>query len=246
MIKSGQWLNGGSLAVPHGIGNAWASVLWDLNWDLVNIHGFNPDPYESWDTGGNNLMLQLVIDGLKLQGCGPGMVVGRAAIIAAVTALTGGVNYCTLWRGFARRGLGFSAVQGTTNRNDNTEAFDIPTICRSNQSRTLELLGENLDDEGDPDGAGQARISWRQDGRVCFDIRLTGVSTVTSAEIRAGGHGDDGDLIIDLEVAENGLKGCAAGADPADLLAMRAAPTQFYLTVATTQHPTGALRAQLN
>ncbi len=246
MIKTGEWINGGSLAIPHGIGNAWASVLWDLNWDMVHKHGFNPDPYQPWDTGGNNLMLQLVFDGLKLQGCGPGFVVGRDAIIAADTALTGGENYCTLWRGFARRGLGFSAVQGTTNRNDNDEAFDLPTICRSNQSRTLELLGENLDDEGDPDGSGQARISWRQDGEVCFDIRLTDVSAVTSAELRSGGHGEDGDLIIDLDVDANGLKGCADGADPADLLEVRAAPTQFYLIIATTEHADGALRAQLN
>ena len=129
-IKTGGWLNGTSLAAPHGIGHGWAAVLWDMTWDLIDRHGFNPNIYEPWYTGGNNLALQLVIDGLKLQGCGPGFVRGRDAIIAADAVLTGGQNACILWAAFARRGLGYSAVQGTTNRDDNSEAFDTHPACR--------------------------------------------------------------------------------------------------------------------
>ena len=123
-IKTNGWLNGTSLALPHGLGHGWAATLWDLNWDLIDKHGFNPNIYEAWNTGGNNRALQYVIDGLKMQGCGPGLVVARAAIIAAADALTSGEDTCTVWATFARRGLGFSAVQGTTNRDDNNEAFD--------------------------------------------------------------------------------------------------------------------------
>ncbi|MEV6367846.1 M36 family metallopeptidase [Micromonospora musae] len=130
-IKTGGWLDGTSLAAPHGIGHGWAAVLYDMTWDLVDRHGFNPNVYESWRTGGNNLALQLVVDGLKLQGCGPGFVTGRNAIIAADAVLTGGENACTLWASFARRGLGYSAVQGTTGRNDNSEAFDTHPSCRA-------------------------------------------------------------------------------------------------------------------
>ncbi|MEU8261997.1 M36 family metallopeptidase [Micromonospora sp. NPDC048999] len=130
-IKTGGWLNGTSLAVPHGIGHGWAAVLYDMVWNLVDRHGFNPNVYEAWNTGGNNLALQLVIDGLKMQGCNPGFVTSRNAIIAADAALTGGENSCIIWGSFARRGLGYSAVQGTTNRNDNTEAFDMPPSCRA-------------------------------------------------------------------------------------------------------------------
>ena len=128
-IMTNSWITGGSLAIPHGIGHGWASVLWDMTWNLIDARGFNPNVYEDWSTGGNNLALQLVTDGLKFQGCGPGFVVGRNAIIAADQALTGGENACILWSSFARRGLGASAVQGTTNRNDNTEAFDVPAGC---------------------------------------------------------------------------------------------------------------------
>ncbi|RKR92158.1 fungalysin/thermolysin propeptide [Micromonospora pisi] len=128
-IKTGAWLDGTSLAAPHGIGHGWAAVLWDMTWDLIDRHGLNRNAYGDWRTGGNNLAMQLVIDGLKIQGCGPGFVVGRDAIIAADAALTGGENNCTLWASFARRGLGYSAVQGTTGRDDNSAAYDTHPSC---------------------------------------------------------------------------------------------------------------------
>jgi extracellular elastinolytic metalloproteinase len=130
-IKTNSWITGQSLAIPHGIGHGWAATLWDMTWNLIDVHGFNPNIYEPWDTGGNNLSLQLVTDGLKMQGCFPGFLDGRDGILAADEALTGGENACTLWSTFARRGLGFSATQGmSADRNDNTEAFDVPPGLR--------------------------------------------------------------------------------------------------------------------
>jgi len=128
-IRSGAWLNGTSLSLPHGVGHGWASVLWDMNWELIDKHGFNPDVYGEWNTGGNNRSLQYVVDGLKLQGCSPGFVAARNGILAGAQAL-GGEDTCTVWAAFARRGLGFSTVQGTTNRDDNSEAFDTHPDCR--------------------------------------------------------------------------------------------------------------------
>ena len=55
----------------------------------------------------------------------------RAAIIASAETRGGG-DACTLWAAFARRGLGYSAVQGTTDRDDNTEAFDTHPDCKRN------------------------------------------------------------------------------------------------------------------
>jgi extracellular elastinolytic metalloproteinase len=157
-IKTGGWLEGASLALPHGLGHGWAAVLWDLDWDLIDKHGFNPNVYGAWNTGGNNRALQYVIDGLKMQGCGPGLVVARGAIVAATEAL-GGEDTCTVWATFARRGLGFSAVQGTTNRNDNSEAFDTHPDCREgffgvSDPPTLNTVnrGEAVDMEFDAGG----------------------------------------------------------------------------------------------
>ncbi len=131
-IKTNGWLNGTSLALPHGLGHGWAAVLWDMTWDLIDKHGFNPSLYGTWNSGGNNRAIQYVVDGLKMQGCFPGLVVSRDAIIAGAEARNPGADTCTIWASFARRGFGYSAVQGTTNRNDNTEAFDTHPDCRRN------------------------------------------------------------------------------------------------------------------
>jgi hypothetical protein len=105
-------------------------MLWEVYWNLIAKHGYNADVYGAWHTGGNNLALQLVMDGMKFQPCSPGFVDGRNAILQADLALTGGANQCEIWNGFAKRGLGVSASQGlSTNRSDGVEAFDVPTAC---------------------------------------------------------------------------------------------------------------------
>lgn len=119
-----------SATVPHGVGSIWTAMLWEMYWNLVDEYGFNPDFYADWDQGGNLLAMQLVNDGLKLQPCNPGFVDGRDAILAADQALTGGANQCLIWEAFAKRGLGYSADQGSSNSNvDNAEAFDLPAAC---------------------------------------------------------------------------------------------------------------------
>ena len=112
-------------AVPHGVGSVWCAMLWDLTWAYINKYGFDADLYNG--NGGNNKVMQLVLDGLKLQPCGSGFVDSRDALLAADIALTGGQDQCIIWEVFARRGLGVSAIQGTSgSRSDGTEAFDVP------------------------------------------------------------------------------------------------------------------------
>ncbi|KAF8833452.1 hypothetical protein BDN67DRAFT_976590 [Paxillus ammoniavirescens] len=63
----------------------------------------------------NTLLMQLVLDGMKLQPCSPGFFDARDAIIQANEILTGGDNACALREGFAERGLGVNAtVVGST------------------------------------------------------------------------------------------------------------------------------------
>ena len=126
-----------STAAPHGVGYVWATMLWDLYWNLTDKYGFNPNPYESWQTGGNNLAIQLVVDGMKMTTCRPGFVDARNAIIAADAALTGdvanglpGQNECLIWKTFARRGLGVSADQrDPDSKTDGIEGYDVPSHC---------------------------------------------------------------------------------------------------------------------
>jgi Fungalysin metallopeptidase (M36)/Fungalysin/Thermolysin Propeptide Motif len=118
-------------AEPHGVGYVWATMLWEVYWNLVKKHGFNPNPYESWKTGGNNLAIQLVMDGMKIQPCEPGFVDARNAILKADVALTGGKNQCQIWAGFAKRGLGFKADQkDPASKTDGVESFKSHPKCR--------------------------------------------------------------------------------------------------------------------
>jgi hypothetical protein len=121
----------GTTNVPHGVGEIWAVMLWEMYWQLVNRYGFDEDLYTG--VGGNNLAIQLVIDGMKLQPCSPTFVDARDAILAADLANNGGANDCEIWNAFAKRGLGFSADAGGTGVGDETEAFDlppgIPSVC---------------------------------------------------------------------------------------------------------------------
>ena len=114
-----------NVAAPHGIGFIWATILWDLTWAYVDKYGFDADLYNG--TGGNNKVMQLVIDGLKLQGCNPGFVAGRDGILTADMALTGGEDQCLIWEVFANRGVGLNASQGLGfTRADQVEDFAMP------------------------------------------------------------------------------------------------------------------------
>jgi extracellular elastinolytic metalloproteinase len=115
----------------HDIGEVWATVLWDLNWQFIYKYGYNPDFYGK--TGGNNIALKLVLDGCKLQVCNPGFLDGRDAILKADSLNNRAGNASLIWAVFARRGMGYSAVQGprtgaggAPTATGSTAAFDVP------------------------------------------------------------------------------------------------------------------------
>lgn len=125
------YYNGTSNVVDvHSVGSVWCVMLWDLAWNYIDKYGYDPNIYNG--TGGNNKVMRLVLDAIKLDGCNPSFVTARDAIIAADQATTGGQNYCMIWETFARRGLGINASSGsisTTNASgiqDQTEDFTVP------------------------------------------------------------------------------------------------------------------------
>lgn len=139
-------------AVPHGVGSVWAQMLWEMTWGLIDEHGYDTNPYNF--TGnvnvdkGNTQALALVTEGMKLQPCSPGFIDGRDAILAADQAIYGGANQCLIWDAFARRGLGASASQGSSNNlNDGVQAFDTPS-----QLASLDILEEVCESSGIIDG----------------------------------------------------------------------------------------------
>lgn len=131
------------LTMPHGIGFVWATMLWDLNWALIDQYGFDQNVKSG--TGGNNIAMALVIEGLKLTACGPGFVDGRDGILAADSLLYGGANHCLIWEVFANRGLGYSASQGDPDdRSDAVEAFNLPPECTGSTASLNEVEGNGF------------------------------------------------------------------------------------------------------
>eukprot|EP01083_Nonionella_stella_P052448 139128_1 len=93
----------------HSMGAVWATMLFEVYWNLIGDYGFDA----SWlhGVGGNNIMMQLITDGLKLQRCSPTFIVARDAILLAAKENYGSDDFmpCLIWDGFARRGLGLNA-----------------------------------------------------------------------------------------------------------------------------------------
>lgn len=117
--------NTAGISQPHGIGFVWCTMLWDLTWALIDMHGFDNDIYNG--TGGNNIAMHLIMNGMKMQSCSPGFIDGRDAILSADQMLYNGEHQCLIWEVFAKRGLGYSADQGDADeRDDQTVAFDLP------------------------------------------------------------------------------------------------------------------------
>ncbi|WAC01145.1 M36 family metallopeptidase [Lacinutrix neustonica] len=122
-----------SLVVPHGVGYGFATILWDMTWDLIDPEGYDSNLYTG--TGGNNIAMALVIEGLKNTANNPGYVSGRNGILQADQDLYGGQYNCLIWDAFAKRGVGVDAVEntngGTNTNNDQiasfTSACDDPT-----------------------------------------------------------------------------------------------------------------------
>ncbi|RZS93360.1 M36 family metallopeptidase [Aquimarina brevivitae] len=116
------------LAVPHGVGYAWATILWDMTWALIDAEGFDPDLYNG--TGGNNIALALVTEGLKNTANNPGFVSGRDGILQADQDLYGGQYNCIIWKAFADRGVGQGANEnnngGSNGKTDQTVSFVNP------------------------------------------------------------------------------------------------------------------------
>ncbi len=116
---------GDTVTETHNVGEVWATMLWDLTWAYVNKYGYDDNKYTG--TGGNNKLMRIVLDGIKLQPCSPSFVQARDAIIAADQATTGGQDYCMIWQVFARRGLGLNADSGSNFSSiDQVEDFTVP------------------------------------------------------------------------------------------------------------------------
>ncbi|MEZ4780000.1 MAG: M36 family metallopeptidase [Flavobacteriaceae bacterium] len=180
-----------SEVAPHGVGSVWCAMLWEMTWELIADHGYSTDLYTFTGNAavdaGNVQALAIVTEGLKLQPCSPGFVDGRDAILLADQNIYGGANQCAIWDAFARRGLGYSANQGSSgSKIDGTEAFDLPPgTAQFNNSVTDVCITSGVQtglSGGSPSGGVYSGVGVTDDGNgltYTFDPSVPGVGTTT-------------------------------------------------------------------
>ncbi len=114
------------------IGELWCSTLWDMTWELNKAYGINTNFLNNTNTeaGGNTIAMNLVMKGMALQKCNPGLTDGRDGILQADTLLYGGKYSPIIWRAFAKRGIGFGATLGTSTcrAKDGVASYALPAI----------------------------------------------------------------------------------------------------------------------
>lgn len=130
-VNSYTYGNTNTVSGSHAIGFIWATMLWDLTWKYIEKYGYNSDVLAS-ATSGNAKVLQLVVNGLKLQVCSPTFIDGRDAILQADAVGNAGLDKCMIWKAFAKRGLGINASAGVrATANDQVENFEVPQECNT-------------------------------------------------------------------------------------------------------------------
>ena len=102
---------------------------------------------------------------------------------------------------------------------------------------------------GDPDGSGGAAV-WLNPGhgRICFGIRVSGISLpATAASIQQGAAGATGGVVASLAPPSSmGVSfGCMFTAR-STVLAILRSPSSYYVNVLTVDYPGGAIRGQLS
>ena len=99
---------------------------------------------------------------------------------------------------------------------------------------------------GDPDGSGVAYLTLNQGQEIiCFSISVSNIAPATAAHIHIGGAGVAGGVVVNFNVAVNGLSGCVS-ADTELIKTIRQSPTDYYVNVHNTDFPGGAVRGQLS
>ncbi len=105
----------GSGGEVHTIGEIWCTALWEMTWEMIQQDGINPNLFNPAAMGGNSAAMKLVIEGMRLQPCSPGYIDARNAILKADTLFFAAKYSCSIWKAFAKRGMGKGATQGSSN-----------------------------------------------------------------------------------------------------------------------------------
>ncbi len=141
---------------PHADGEIWSATNYDIRQLLVEKYNGSFPASDATlqrrcaegevpadQCPGNRRWAQIYHDAFLLMPSAVSMVDARDAYLAADVMRFGGANQTELWRAFARRGLGTSAVSNTNGDRDPQPSFESPQ--ESNATATFKVLAA---DEG--------------------------------------------------------------------------------------------------
>lgn len=117
----------------HNAGEIWCMALLEVRARIITRLGF---------ATGNQRMLQLTTDGMKMTPTSPSFTQAKNAILAASQAL-GGSDTGDIWAGFATRGMGFLSSDSTAN-SVVVQTFDLPNaVVASSGFSVSDAPGDN-------------------------------------------------------------------------------------------------------
>jgi len=154
----------------HHQGEVWCNTLWEVRAQL--IHKYGPSA--------NLMMLQLVTDAMKLGPANPTFLQARDAIIQADRVDNGGADVFDIWRGFAKRGMGFSATSPSSDTTAGIhEAFDMPGLLVDHTA----LSGGNGNGFVDPNECNDLQVALVNHSGFTFSGITTKLSTTNAGVI---------------------------------------------------------------
>ncbi|MGH7719458.1 MAG: CHRD domain-containing protein [Gemmatimonadaceae bacterium] len=100
--------------------------------------------------------------------------------------------------------------------------------------------------KGDPDGSGSASLEIDPaQGRVCFQLRVSGIGPARAAHVHRGGAGQSGPVVLALAPPTEGSVRECVNAGRGLLQEILRNPAGYYVNVHNAEFATGALRGQL-
>ncbi len=116
----------------------------------------------------------------------------------------------------------------------------------SETSRATLTAAQLVGTRGDPDGSARAELSVANElDSICYDLNdVQGLSQITAVTIHRGTVGRTGPVVLRAQAAnEGGWRRCVQRAEWLEA-GFERSPGAYYIQVATTEYPNGAIRGQ--
>lgn len=117
----------------HNAGEVWCMMLLEVRARIITRLGW---------AAGNERMLQIATNGMKVTPTSPNFIQARDAILSADQTMFGGSDSGDIWAGFATRGAGFGAQDGLA-ASAVVQSFNLPNLIQTPDITISDSPGNN-------------------------------------------------------------------------------------------------------